>query len=209
VYSTSVSFVRPLLLSHHREDIKELPTKHLQSINLPSLLPLKLKLKVDVPVILLQNLCPKKGLCNRSCIVITSLQNYCSKGCLLREDFNRQLRTIPQIKLSLGEKDLTFTLTCKQFLVCLCFVITINKSQEQSFKQVRVDLRTPVFSHGQFYVIVSQVSSAADLYVLLPSDFDKTTNIVWPEILQDLAYRLSRYLKVIYRQGTVSNGPLS
>ena len=65
-------------------------------------------------------------------------------------------------------------------------MITINKSQEQSFETVRVDLQTLVFSHGQFYVAVSWVSSAGGLYVLLPLDLDKTTNIVWPEILQDL-----------------------
>jgi hypothetical protein len=128
---------------------------------------------------------------------------------LLGGDFDGQLQTIPQIKLFLGEKDLTFTLTRKQFLVRLCFAITINKSQGQSFEQVRVDLRTPVFFHGQFYIAVSRVLSVADLYVLLPSDFDKTTNIVWPEILQDLAYGLFRYLKVIYGRGAVSNGPLS
>jgi ATP-dependent DNA helicase PIF1 len=130
------------------KNIKKLPIKHLQSINLSFLLPLKLKLKVNVPIILLRNLCPKKGLCNRSCIVIISLRNYCIKGRLLREDFNKQLQTISQIKLFLGKKDLTFTLTYKQFLVCLCFVITINKSQEQSFKQVKMDLRTSVFFYN-------------------------------------------------------------
>ena len=101
-------------------------------------------------------------------------------------DFNGQLRTIPRIKLSSGEKDLTFTLTRKQFPVRVCFAMTINKSQGQSFKQVGVDLRTPVFSHGQFYVAVSRVSSASGLHILLPSDSEKTANIVWPEILQDL-----------------------
>ena len=68
-------------------------------------------------------------------------------------------------------------------------MITINKSQGQSFETVRVDLRTLVFSHGQFYVAISRVSSVGGLHVLLPSDLDKTTNIVWPEILQDLTYR--------------------
>jgi hypothetical protein len=131
-----------------------------------------------VPVMLLRNLCPKEGLCNRSYIIITSLRNYCIKGRLLKEDFNRQLQTISRIKLSLEKKDLTFTLTYKQFPVYLCFVITINKSQEQLFKQVKVDLRTLMFSHGQFYAAVSQVLSAAGLYILLPLDFDKTINIV-------------------------------
>ena len=47
----------------------------------------------------------------------------------------------------------------EQFPVWLCFVITINKSQGQSVKYVELDLRTPVFTHGQFYVAVSRVRS--------------------------------------------------
>jgi ATP-dependent exoDNAse (exonuclease V) alpha subunit len=66
--------------------------------------------------------------------------------------------------------------------------MTINKSQGQSFDTVGVDLRTPVFSHGQFYVAMSRVSDSTGLHVLLPDKDPKTTtNIVWPEILQDLA----------------------
>jgi hypothetical protein len=49
-----------------KDGLKELPVEHLQDINLPSLPPSKLDLKVRVPVILLRNLCPKEGLCNRS-----------------------------------------------------------------------------------------------------------------------------------------------
>ena len=169
-------------------DIEELPVEHLQSIDLPSLPPSKLALKVSAPVMLLRNLCPKEGLCNGSRMIVTSLRNHCIEGRLLGGDFDGQLRTIPRIKLSSGEKDLTFTLTRKQFPIRLCFAMTINKSQGQSFESVGIDLRAPVFSHGQFYVAVSRVSSASGLCVLLPPDNNQTTNIVWPEILQDLSY---------------------
>lgn len=111
-----------------------------------------------------------------------------SRVCLLGGDFHGQLQTIPRIKLSSMDKDLAFTLTCKQFLVCLCFVMTINKSQGQSFTTVGLDLQSPVFLHGQFYVAMSRVLSTAGLSILLPPDLTKTTNIVWPEILQDLTY---------------------
>lgn len=169
------------------EGVEQLPVEHLQSIDLPSLPPSKLALKVGVPVMLLRNLCPKEGLCNGTRMVVTNLRNHCIEGRLLGGDFDGQLRTIPRIKLSSGEKDLTFTLTRKQFPVRVCFAMTINKSQGQSFEKVAVDLRTPVFCHGQFYVAVSRVSSAAGLHMLLPTDCDKTTNIVWPEVLQDLS----------------------
>ncbi|KAG5531642.1 hypothetical protein RHGRI_026310 [Rhododendron griersonianum] len=44
-----------------------------------------------------------------------------------------------------------------QFLVRLAYAMTINKSQGQSVKFVGVDLRTPVFSHGQLYVAFIKV----------------------------------------------------
>jgi ATP-dependent DNA helicase PIF1 len=116
-------------------------------------------------------------------MVVTSLKNHCIEGRLIGGDFDGELRTIPRLKLNSGEKDLTFTLTCKQFLVRLCFVMIINKSQGQSFEKVRVDLQAPVFSHGQFYIVVLRVCSVGGLYVLLSPDSDKTENIVWPELL--------------------------
>jgi len=167
-------------------NVEELPAEHLQSIDLPSLPPSKLALKMGAPVMLLRNLCPKEGLCNGARMVVTSLRHHCIEGRLLGGDFDGQLRTIPRVKLTSGEKDFTFVLTRKQFPVRLCFAMTINKSQGQSFERVGVDLRTPVFSHGQFYVAVSRVSSSGGLCVLLPPSCDESSNIVWPEILQDL-----------------------
>jgi hypothetical protein len=131
-------------------------------------------------------------------MVVTSLKNHCIEGRLIGGDFDGELRTIPRLKLNSGEKDLTFTLTCKQFPVRLCFAMTINKSQGQSFEKVGVDLQAPVFSHGQFYVAVSRVCSAGGLHVLLSPDSDKTENIVWPELLQDLSYGSYSFKYVTY-----------
>jgi uncharacterized membrane protein len=64
--------------------------------------------------------------------------------------------------------------------------MTINKSQGQSFETIGLDLRTPVFSHGQFYVAVSQVKSANGLSILLPDGATQTWNIVYPEVLQGI-----------------------
>ena len=173
---------------YQEEGIEELPAEHLQSIDPPSLPPSKLTLKVGAPVMLLRNLYPKERLCNGSRIVVTSLRTHCFEGRLLGGGFDGKLRTIPRITLSSGEQELTLTLTRKQFPVRLCYAMTINKSQGQSFEHVGVDLRTQVFSHGQFYVAVSRVSSAAGLHVLLPEHSEKATSVVWPETLQDLSY---------------------
>jgi hypothetical protein len=168
-------------------DIDEVPAEFLQSINIPSLPPSRLDLKKGSPIILLRNLCPKEGLCNGTRMVVTELHRYCIQARILGGDFDGQLRTIPRIKLtSSDEDDLPFMLSRKQFPVRLCFAMTINKSQGQSFETIGLDLRSPVFSHGQFYVAVSRVTSASGLSVLLPQDSTATSNIVYPEVLQDI-----------------------
>ena len=62
----------------------------------------------------------------------------------------------------------------------LCFAMTINKSQGQSVNHVGLDLRTPVFTHGQFYVAVSKVRSWDNIKVIWDNKETeaKTKNIV-------------------------------
>ncbi|KAF6146459.1 hypothetical protein GIB67_037759, partial [Kingdonia uniflora] len=59
----------------------------------------------------------------------------------------------------------------------------IAKSQGQSVKFVGIDLRNPVFSHGQLYVALSRCTSPNIINVLLPPDDDTTTNIVYPDVM--------------------------
>jgi ATP-dependent exoDNAse (exonuclease V) alpha subunit len=66
--------------------------------------------------------------------------------------------------------------------------MTINKSQGQSVEHVGLDLRTPVFSHGQLYVALSRCTNGERIKVLFPQEqrHTKTTNIVYPEILRGI-----------------------
>ena len=78
-------------------------------------------------------------------------------------------------------------MTRKQFPVRLCFAMTINKSQGQSFHTVGLDLRAPVISHGQLYVGISRISFVAGLGILLHANSqDWTRNVVFPEVLSDV-----------------------
>jgi hypothetical protein len=167
--------------------LHELPVEQLQSIDLPSIPLSQLDLKIGSPIILLRNLCPREGLCNGTRMVVTGLRTYCIEARLLGGDFDGQLRVIPRIKLSATDESLGIPLSRKQFPVRLCFAMTINKSQGQSFHTVGLDLRTPVFTHGQFYVAVSRTSSVEGLSILLPEENrSRTLNVTYPEVLANL-----------------------
>ena len=58
--------------------------------------------------------------------------------------------------------------------------MTINKSQGQSVQNV-----SPVFTHGQFYVGVSKVTSRVNIKAIWdPKEIEaKTKNIVYSEVL--------------------------
>ena len=75
--------------------------------------------------------------------------------------------------------------TRRQFPVRLCFAMTINKSQGQSVKYVGLDLRRPVFTHGQFYVGISRVTSVSNIKAIWEDQVReaKSKNIVFPEVL--------------------------
>ena len=93
---------------------------------------------------------------------------------------------MPRIIFKGKESEVPFDFRRRQFPVRLAFSMTINKSQGQSVKHVGIDLRTPVFTHGQLYVALSRCTSSQRIKVLLKEDMMnsfKTPNIVFPEIL--------------------------
>jgi hypothetical protein len=65
--------------------------------------------------------------------------------------------------------------------------MTINKSQGQSVQHVGLDLRSAVFTHGQFYVAASRVKSVHNIKAIWDStsELAQTKNIVYNEVLLD------------------------
>jgi len=65
--------------------------------------------------------------------------------------------------------------------------MTINKSQGQSVRHVGLDLWTPVFTHWQFYMAISWVTSVHNIKAIWASTSEEaiTKNIVYNEVLLD------------------------
>jgi len=141
-------------------------------------------LKVGAPVILLRNFSPENGLCNGTRLTITRLMDNCIEARILTGSFYGQRCFLPRIKVLPQPDEAPFELSRLQFPIRLCFAMTINKSQGQTFQNVAVDLCTPVFAHGQFYVAMSRVTDVSRITLLLPKTGPpQLSNIVWPELL--------------------------
>jgi ATP-dependent exoDNAse (exonuclease V) alpha subunit len=65
--------------------------------------------------------------------------------------------------------------------------MAINKSQGQSVKFVGLDLKSSAFTHGQFYVAVSRVTSVLNIKVIWNEGEQeaRTQNVVYKEVLLD------------------------
>jgi hypothetical protein len=163
------------------------PVEYLNSINCSGLPLAQVALKIGCPIMVLRNLDPGHGVCNGSRGILTRMRNRVLEARLLTGDHAGETMFIPRITLRPTEDQIPFTFTRRQFPVRLSFAMTINKSQGQSVRHVGLDLRTPVFTHGQFYVAISRVTSVHNIKAIWASTSEEaiTKNIVYNEVLLD------------------------
>lgn len=171
-------------------DVTQYTPEYLNSLNASGLPLAKLELKIGCPIIILRNLDAANGVCNGSRAVLTKVKTRVLEVRLLGGDCAGKTTFIPRIKLTPSDSVFPFRLSRHQFPVRLAFAMTINKAQGQSVKNVGLDLRTPVFTHGQLYVALSRVTSSSCIKVIFPSQSagtTTTTNVVYEEVLLDPA----------------------
>ncbi|KAF7762454.1 hypothetical protein Agabi119p4_9047 [Agaricus bisporus var. burnettii] len=161
---------------------------NLHSLNPPNFPPAQLKLKIGCPLILLRNLNPSQGLCNGTRMILLHAAERVLEVLILTGDHANERAFIPRISLYPHALSLPFSFKRRQFPVRLSFAMTINKSEGQTLETIGVDLRSPVFAHGQLYVALSRAASSHSALVLLPPSSEngppKTMNVVYHELLQ-------------------------
>jgi hypothetical protein len=160
-------------------------TEYLNSINVSGLPLSKLTLKIGCPLMIIRNLDPSHGICNGTRAILRRATCRVLDVEIVGGDHNGERAFIPRLNLSTSDT-LPFQLRRRQFPVRVAFAMTINKSQGQSVKHVGLDVRTPVFTHGQLYVAMSRVTSPERIHVLFPEEATSTAtkNIVFPEVLR-------------------------
>jgi PIF1-like helicase/Helitron helicase-like domain at N-terminus len=157
------------------------PVEFLNSLRLNGMSPHELHLKIGMSIIMLRNLNPKMGICNGTRLVIRNLQpNIIDAEISTGKNAGTRV-FIPRITMTSMEHDMPFILRRRQFPICACFAMTINKSQGQTLSSVGLYLDKPVFTHGQLYVALSRVRSKQNIKISSPTPF--VSNIVYQEAL--------------------------
>ncbi|XP_017250836.1 uncharacterized protein LOC108221471 [Daucus carota subsp. sativus] len=168
------------------------PIEYLNSLSVPGLPTHDLKLKVGVVVMLMRNLNQTLGLCNGTRMIVTKCLKYCVECEVISGSFLGTKHFIPRMELSPSDSVLPFKLVRKQMPLQICYTMTINKSQGQSLQTVGLFLPKPVFTHGQFYVAISRVTSPAGLKVFIDDDRRFPTNITQNVVYKEVFYALPR-----------------
>ncbi|WOG83732.1 hypothetical protein DCAR_0102910 [Daucus carota subsp. sativus] len=205
--------------------------EYLNSLRIAGVPNHQLELKIGAPIVLLRNLAPSKGLCNGTRLIVTQLCARVIEAIIVTGNHIGEKAFIPRICMRPSDTALPFTLKRVQFPISLCYAMTINKSQGQTLKYVGLYLPRPVFSHGQFYVAISRVTTPLGLHIVCENEthpiVGMTKNVVYHEQISSnrcivivdqhmpqpkpISLLMKRYalLIIIYMCGTqVQAGPL-
>lgn len=153
--------------------------------------PHELILKKNCPIILLRNINPSEGLCNGTRLICKRFDRNIIDAEITVGQYKNKRVFLPRIPFVPCENDISpIRFKRTQFLVRVCFAMTINKAQGQTLDFVGLYLPEPVFAYGQLYVALSRVKSSKYVKLLMKPNENKerhhttcTRNVVYKEVL--------------------------
>jgi PIF1-like helicase len=133
--------------------------------------PSTLKLKIGVICSIMRNLSLQNGLVKNARVRILEFKSNSIKVCLLNEPAVHFW--LPRITFEFQPERCPWTIIRRQFPLRPAYATTFNSCQGLTLDRVVIDLRTPVFAHGQLYTALSRCRNRNNCRVLI-STISKT-----------------------------------
>ena len=164
------------------------PLEFLNTIQVSSIPPHIIRLKIGSPFMLIRTLDPSQGHINGTRYITKNITTRVIHGEIITGEFKGNNIFIPRILFHPEDKTIPFEFERKQFPIRGCFGMTSNKSQGQSFEKVGIYLKKDFFGHGQLYVAMSRVTHPDALKFFKPKSTGSkcdgyTKNVVFKEVL--------------------------
>ena len=106
------------------------PTEFLNSLSPSGMPPHTLRLKINLPVVLLRNIDPDNGLCNGTRLICRNLARHVIEAEIITGRQTGKRVFIPRIPFHTAENEMnTVQFSRRQFPLRPAFAMTINKSQ--------------------------------------------------------------------------------
>lgn len=153
----------------------------------PGLPPHSLMLRIGAVVRLMRNFSIDRGMVKNVRAVVQSLGQRLITVQLMNtvdgvNHIDPEIILIPRIRFDHIVHS-GHTLHRRQFPLTLAYATTFNSCQGLTLDRIGVDLRRPVFSHGQLYTALSRIRNRRHGMVRLPQGKTGTTNVTYQEIL--------------------------
>ena len=102
---------------------------------------------------------------------------------IIRGPYIGQTVFIPRIPLIPSDQSNPVVFKRLQFPIKVCFALTMNRIQSQTFTHVGIDFKKQAFSHGQLYVAISRITRPKNLRLHFPDGNYVARNVVYKEVL--------------------------
>jgi len=137
----------------------------------PGVPPHALRLKVGCLCSIMRNLSIDDGLVKNARVIVTRLIRFTVEVKTLPSvvnNFTSQLFCLPRINFEFQPNYCPWTVQRRQFPLRLAYATTFNSCQGLTLDKTVLDLRMPVFAHGQLYTALSRVRSRHDIRCFSP-----------------------------------------
>ena len=145
-----------------------------------------LRLKEGSICSIMRNLSMHKGLVKNARVIVNKLHTRFVEVRIIDNRSGELGRThlIPRIRFEFSAPHSSWTVVRIQVPLRLAYACTFNGCVGLTFAKTVLDLRNPVFAHGQLYTALSCVRRRTDSCIFLPDQADKNTvNVVYKELL--------------------------